>query len=98
VRGGKYVWLPEETEDLSLDNNRQTGEQAGKHPLYEDVANRRDYDIDHYIQALVNSYATRLRKAFAPEDFAQLFRLDGLSGLFDKPIESIEPKWIQARV
>ncbi len=98
VRGGKYVWLPEETEDLPLDNNWQTGEQAGKHPLYEDVANRRDYDIDHYIQALVNSYATRLRKAFAPEDFAQLFRLDGLSGLFDKPIESIEPKWIQARV
>jgi DNA polymerase elongation subunit (family B) len=96
VRGGKYVWLPEETEEMPLENNWQTGEQAGKHPLYEDVANRRDYDIDHYIQALVNSYATRLRKAFVPEDFAQLFRLDGLTGLFDKPIENIKPRWIKA--
>jgi len=97
VRGGRYVWLPEETEDLALENNWQDGEQAARTPLYEDVANRRDYDIDHYLQALVNSYATRLRKAFEPEDFAQLFRLDGLSGLFDKPLETIEPKWIRCR-
>jgi DNA polymerase elongation subunit (family B) len=98
VRGGRYVWLPEETEDLPLENNWQNGEQASRTPLYEEVANRRDYDIDHYLQALVNSYATRLRKAFEPEDFAQIFRLDGLSGLFDKPIESIEPKWIRCHV
>ena len=97
IRGGKYVWLPEETEEVPLENNWQNGEQAGKTPLYEDVANRRDYDIDHYLQVLVNSYATRLRKAFAPEDFEQLFRLDGLSGLFDKPVESIEPKWIRCQ-
>ena len=97
VRGGRYVWLPEETEDLQLENNWQNGEQTTRTPLYEDVANRRDYDIDHYLQALVNSYATRLRKAFEPEDFAQLFRLDGLSGLFDKPIETIEPKWIRCQ-
>lgn len=95
VRGGKYVWLPEETEEVPLNHNWQAGEQPARQPLYEDVANRRDYDVDHYIQALVNSYATRLRKAFAPEDFAQLFRLDGLTGLFDKPVESIEPKWIR---
>lgn len=93
IRGGKYVWLPEETEEMPLDSNWQTGD--AKPLLYEEVANRRDYDVDHYIQALVNSYATRLRKAFDPEDFAQLFRLDGLSGLFDKPIESIEPRWIR---
>jgi DNA polymerase I len=97
VRGNRYVWLPEETEELPLENNWQNGDQPARQPLYEDVANRRDYDVDHYIQALVNSYATRLRKAFAPEDFEQLFRLDGLSGLFDKPVESIEPKWIRCR-
>ncbi len=95
VRGGRYVWLPEETEELPLDHDWQAGEQHAKQPLYADVANRRDYDVDHYIQALVNSYATRLRKAFAPEDFEQLFRLDGLSGLFDKPVESIAPRWIR---
>ena len=98
IRGGKYVWLPEETEEVPLDNNWQTGEQPARQPIYEDIANRRDYDVDHYIQALVNSYASRLRKAFVPEDFAQLFRLDGLTGLFDKPIESVEPKWIRCSV
>jgi DNA polymerase, archaea type len=97
VRGGRYVWLPEETEVLPLDHDWQAGEQHAKQPLYEDVANRRNYDVDHYIQALVNSYATRLRKAFTPEDFEQLFRLDGLSGLFDKPIESITPCWIRCQ-
>ena len=82
---------------MPLDANWQAGAQSNRQPLYEDVANRRDYDVDHYVQVLVNSYASRLRKAFAPEDFEQLFRLDGLSGLFDKPIESVEPKWIRCR-
>jgi DNA polymerase elongation subunit (family B) len=98
VRGGRYVWLPEETEEVPLQSNWQAGEQATKAPTYEDVANRRDYDVDHYLQVLVNSYASRLRKAFEPEDFEQLFRLDGLSGLFDKPVESVEPRWIRCRV
>ncbi|HET8845818.1 MAG TPA: DNA polymerase domain-containing protein [Ktedonobacteraceae bacterium] len=97
IRGSRYVWLPEETEELPLDNNWQTGEQPAHQPLYEDVANRRDYDIDHYLQVLVNSYAVRLRKAFAPDDFAQLFRLEGLSGLFDKPVEDIQPLWIRCQ-
>jgi hypothetical protein len=43
---------------------------------------------------LVTSYAARLRKAFAAEDFEQLFRVDGQSGLFDSPIEDIHPRRI----
>jgi DNA polymerase I len=61
----------------------------------EDVGNRRDYDVDHYLQVLVTSYAGRLRKAFSAEDFEQLFRLDGQEGLFDRPVEDIEPRWIR---
>lgn len=61
----------------------------------EDVGNRRDYDVDHYLQVLVTSYAARLRKAFSAEDFEQLFRLDGQEGLFDRPVEDIEPRWIR---
>src|SRR6266568_991049 len=30
------------------------------------IADRRDYDANHYIQVLVTSYAARLRKAFSP--------------------------------
>lgn len=29
------------------------------------IADRRDYDIEHYIQVLITSYAARLRKAFS---------------------------------
>jgi len=61
----------------------------------EEVGNRRDYDVDHYLQVLVTSYAGRLRKAFSAEDFEQLFRLDGQEGLFDRPVEDIEPRWIR---
>ena len=59
------------------------------------IADRRDYDANHYIQVLVTSYAARLRKAFSPEDFEQLFRLESQPGLFDQPVESIQPKWIR---
>jgi DNA polymerase, archaea type len=59
------------------------------------IADRRDYDVNHYVLLLITSYAARLRKAFAPEDFAQLFRLESQPGLFDQPVESIQPKWIR---
>ncbi len=60
-----------------------------------EIANRRDYDVEHYLQVLVTSYAARLRKAFSGDDFEQLFRLDGQEGLFDRPVEDIEPRWIR---
>ncbi len=55
----------------------------------------RDYDVQHYLGLLVSSYAARLRKAFAPEDFERLFRLDQQIGLFDRPVGAIEPLWIR---
>ncbi len=61
------------------------------------IGERRDYDVNHYLQALVTSYAARLRKAFAPDDFEQLFRLNGQPGLFDRPIEAIQPRWIRCQ-
>ena len=51
--GGAHVWLPDEDDDARTG----AGEAA------------RDYDVDHYLRVLVSSYASRLRKAFAPEDF-----------------------------
>jgi DNA polymerase elongation subunit (family B) len=55
----------------------------------------RDYDVEHYVGALVGTYASRLRKAFHAEDFTRLFRLDQQVGLFDGPIEAIAPRWIR---
>jgi DNA polymerase, archaea type len=59
------------------------------------MKNRRDYDVEHYLRVLVTSYASRLRKAYAAEDFEQLFRLDEQLGLFDRPVEHIQPIWIR---
>jgi DNA polymerase, archaea type len=59
------------------------------------VEDRRDYDVEHYLHVLVTSYAGRLRKVFTPEDFERVFRVESQIGLFDRPIEAIEPLWIR---
>ena len=58
-------------------------------------AEPRDYDVDHYLGVLAATYAGRLRKAFAPEDFERVFRTEAQIGLFDKPIEEISPRWVR---
>jgi hypothetical protein len=89
AHGGASVWLPEETDES------ETSDQATSRDAALTIAARRDYDVEHYLQALVTSYASRLRKAFAPHDWARLFRLDTQLGLFDQPINEIEPLWIR---
>ncbi len=51
----------------------------------------RDYDVEHYVGSLKDSYAQRLRKAFQSEDFEHLFRLEDQLGLFDRPADQIQP-------
>jgi hypothetical protein len=103
ARGKAYVWLPETSEDTTIDQNRaqsETTSSDGKphagatRSARELVGDRRDYYVEHYLNVLVTSYAARLRKAFASEDFEQLFRVEQ-AGLFDQPVESIEPRWIR---
>lgn len=103
VRGKAYVWLPEASQETSIDESRtQSGHTQEEYshtgnavpPERVSVGNRRDYDVEHYLNVLVTSYASRLRKAFAPQDFEQLFRIEQ-AGLFDQPVESIEPRWIR---
>lgn len=55
-----------------------------------------NYDAEHYVRVLVENYAGRLHKAFAPEEFAQIFRLDAQLGLFDLDMAAITPRWIRA--
>ncbi len=93
TRAGRSVWLPDETEDASAgrawEHNTETTVSAAE------LAVRNDYDVEHYRQVLVTSYAARLSKAFVSHDFEQLFRSDGQFGLFDQPIEAIQPRWIR---
>jgi DNA polymerase I len=55
----------------------------------------RDYDIQHNLRVLRDSYAERLRVVFEAQDFQQLFRLDAQQGLFDRPIEVLQLRWIR---
>src|SRR5260221_2571637 len=99
------VWLPDESEEITIGDAQEAGaKEDGRKPnetllsLHPgDVKSRRDYDVEHYLRVLVTSYASRLRKAYAPEDFEQLFRVDEQLGLFDRPIEYIQPIWIRCQ-
>jgi DNA polymerase elongation subunit (family B) len=82
--------ISEDTPQTSTDRNAPSSPRAA-------IADRRDYDVNHYIQVLITSYAARLRKAFSPEDFAQLFRLESQPGLFDQPVEDIQPRLIRCQ-
>ncbi len=37
------------------------------------TADARDYDVDHYVRVLRDNFATRLQRAFSPDDFAAVF-------------------------
>ena len=43
---------------------------------------RRDYDVDHYVRLLCDTYASRLTRAFRPEDFAAVFADPSQMSLF----------------
>ncbi len=86
AQDGSPVWLPEADDDMPAAVAR---EQVAE------LEQRTDYDVEHYVQVLLTSYAGRFRKAFAPYDWEQLFRLDGQTSMFDRPLESIEPLWIR---
>ncbi|MFW8627917.1 DNA polymerase domain-containing protein [Deinococcus sp. ME38] len=52
----------------------------------------RDYDAAHYRAALVQNYATRLRKALDAADWEQLFGGRG-AGLFDRDLRDMQVGW-----
>jgi DNA polymerase I len=51
----------------------------------------RDYDVDYYVRLLRATYAERLARAFAPEDFGVVFADPDQYSLFAPPVEGIRP-------
>lgn len=95
---GTTIWLPDVSEEDDIDEDEEGEPSAEATPGEQPSVNandRRDYDVANYIQVFHGSYVSRLKKAFAPEDFDQLFRPDGQLGLFDQPVEEIQPRWIR---
>ena len=98
---GVPVWLPDEADDASpisdeeeADEVEESDESLFSAASTAPLTDRRDYDSEHYVRVLLDSYAERLRVVFEAEDFSQLFRLDGQRGLFDRPIEQMQLRWI----
>jgi len=56
-----------------------------------DARDPRDYDTEHYVRLLRDTYASRLARAFMPDDFATLFGDPDQLSLFDAPIAEIKP-------
>ncbi|HEX7703156.1 MAG TPA: hypothetical protein VF403_20600, partial [Kofleriaceae bacterium] len=55
------------------------------------VLDPRDYDVEHYVRLLRDTYASRLARAFSPDDFATLFDDPDQLSLFGKPVSEIHP-------
>jgi DNA polymerase, archaea type len=99
---GVPVWLPDESDDASPISDEEEADEVeeSEESLFSaasapSLTDRKDYDIEHYLRILRDSYAERLRVVFEAEDFSQLFRLDGQQGLFDRPIEQMQLRWIR---
>jgi DNA polymerase I len=53
------------------------------------AAERRDYDVEHYVRVLRDSFAIRLARAFRPEDYAAVFADPDQPSLFQPSIATI---------
>ncbi len=49
----------------------------------------RDYDVEHYVRLLRDTFASRLARAFRPEDYAAVFADPSQMSLFDPSIAAI---------
>ena len=56
-----------------------------------DAGDPRDYDVDHYVRVLRDTFAQRFVRAFSPDDFATVFADPDQLSLFAKPLSAIRP-------
>ena len=56
-----------------------------------ELADRRDYDIAHYERVLRDNFASRLARAFTPDDFGVVFADPDQASLFAPPVDTIRP-------
>ena len=59
-------------------------------PFANKSAEPRDYDIEHYVRLLRDTFAARLARALTPEDFAFVFADPDQPSLFSPPMTAIQ--------
>ncbi len=56
-----------------------------------EAADPRDYDVEHYVRVLRDTFAARFARAFTPDDFATVFADPDQLSLFATPISAVRP-------
>jgi hypothetical protein len=51
----------------------------------------RDYDVEHYLRVLRDTFASRFARALTPEDFATVFADPEQPDLFARPLDNARP-------
>ncbi len=59
--------------------------------IAQSVSDPRDYDVDHYVRVLRDTFAARLARAFTPDDFATVFADPDQLQLFATSLATIRP-------
>ncbi|HMG57402.1 MAG TPA: hypothetical protein VK601_28075, partial [Kofleriaceae bacterium] len=57
----------------------------------EDPDDPRDYDVEHYLRVLRDTYAARFARALAPEDFVAIFADPEQPSLFARSLHDARP-------
>ncbi|MFN8580286.1 MAG: DNA polymerase domain-containing protein [Gemmatimonadaceae bacterium] len=52
----------------------------------------RDYDVEHYVRVLRDSFASRLARALTPDEFESVFADPDQPSLFSVPLDTIRPR------
>jgi DNA polymerase elongation subunit (family B) len=106
TRGRAYLWIepddaddaaaaPDDTDDdaelvepaaVAGDPRGPPGDRDARDP-----GDPRDYDIEHYLRVLRDTYAARLARALDPEDFAAIFADPEQPSLFARPLGDARP-------
>jgi DNA polymerase elongation subunit (family B) len=68
-----------------------TADHASGDPAMSPAADPRDYDVEHYLRVLRDTYAARLARALTPEDFAAVFADPEQPSLFARSLAGARP-------
>ena len=86
----RLIIEPDEADDEG-DDSEQAGHAAGDSAHAADPHDPRDYDVEHYLRVLRETYAQRLARALSPEDFAAVFADPDQPSLFARSLSDARP-------
>ena len=75
TRAGQGAIVPDPDEEIAIGVNTDP----------------RDYDVEHYERVLHDAFATRLARAFTPDDFARVFADPDQPSLFGDAVDDVRP-------